>query len=91
MTKIFARHNVEDFDRWREIFEGEFSVGVRQAGGMIDTTIYRSVDDPNDVTVVQTFRTVEAAKSYLRLSGLNDRMAAAGVLGRPSIWIVDEV
>ena len=89
MAKIFARHTVRDFDSWSEVYQGEFSRGVRQAGGMIDFKIFRSVDDPNDVTVVQTFDTVEAAKSYLNLSGLNDRMAAAGVVGRPSIWIVD--
>ena len=90
MAKLFARHTVRNFEKWHEVYEGEFSRGVRKAGGMLDSTIFRSADDPNDITVVQTFQSVEAARAYMKLSGLNDRMAAAGVVGRPSLWIVDE-
>lgn len=91
MAQLFVRHSVQDFDKWYEIFGSEVSRRYQNAGGMTDSIVYRSIDDPNDVTVVQTFESAEAAKSYFSMSGLGDRMAAAGVIGRPTVWIAEQV
>lgn len=90
MAQLFVRHSVEDFDKWYKIFSSEVSRRYQDAGGISGTEVYRSVDDPNDVTIIQTFESTEAAKSYFSMSGLGDRMKAAGVIGRPTVWITEE-
>lgn len=91
MVQLFSKHTVRDFDKWSEVFNGDFYRGMMDAGGVTGRAIYRSIDKPQEVTVVQTFESIDAAKAYLKMSGMNDRMAAAGVVGTPMVWLAELV
>ena len=62
---------------------------MRQFAGVAAHTVYRSVDDPNEVTVKVDFPTAEAAKAFADSEGLHEAMKQAGVQGTPTIWFVD--
>jgi hypothetical protein len=49
--------------------------------------VYESTDDPNDVTVVHDFKSLEKAKAFAASAELKSAMQGAGVKGAPQIWI----
>lgn len=52
--------------------------------------IFRGVDDPNQVTVVHEFESVEAADQFINSPHLRERMESAGVQWPAELWIVEE-
>ena len=86
MVRMFARHQVADYDAWRKGYDAfdRASLGVRS------DAVYRSVGDPNEVTVVHDFDDRAAAEAFAGSDDLKAGMAEAGVVGAPSIWITTE-
>jgi hypothetical protein len=63
---------------------------MRQSAGVTAHTVYRSVDDPNEVTIKLDFQTAEEAKAIAASDGLHEAMKQAGVPGAPTIRFVDD-
>ena len=88
MAAIAAvNHTVADYEAWKKIYDDfpKASQGVRFA------RVNRNVDDPNNITVVHGFDTVEDARTFLQNEELKAAMAQAGVTGPPRIEIFEEV
>ena len=87
MTRMFARHQVEDFDQWKKVYDDfdRASMGVR------DDAVFQAAEDPNDVTVWHDFDDLESARSLAESDELRDAMKEAGVVGEPTIWFTDRV
>ena len=84
MIRMFVRHNVNDYDAWRKIYD-DFD---RKSMGVKDSAVYRAADNPNDVTVWHDFDSLEAAQALAGSAELRDAMGRAGVASEPSIWFV---
>jgi hypothetical protein len=82
MVRMFVRHEVADYDAWRAVYDG-FD---RSALGVTGQAVYRSLDDPNDVTVTHDFESEEAARSFASAGELESAMRRAGVTSTPTIW-----
>jgi heme-degrading monooxygenase HmoA len=82
-----VRHPVTDYDKWKSVYDTfrPTSDGARFA------RVNRSVDDPNTVTVVSGFDTLEGAKAFINDPNLKAKMSEAGVVGTPRIEIYEEV
>jgi len=57
--------------------------------GEIGDWVYQLGGDPNDVTVIHDFDSVEKAKAFVGSSELREAMGNAGVAGPPDVWITD--
>jgi hypothetical protein len=53
--------------------------------------VNRSVEDPNLVTVVAGFDTLELAQAFLANPNLKAKMTEAGIVGSPRIEINEEL
>ena len=86
MVRMFARHQVADYDAWRKVYDAfdRESLGVRQH------VIHRRVDDPNEITVTHDFDDRATAESFAGSDDLKAAMSEAGVVSAPNIWITDE-
>ena len=86
MVRMFARHQVADYDAWRKVYDAfdRGALGVRQHA------VYRSVDDPNDITVWHDFDDPATAESFTNSDELKAAMTEAGVVSAPNIWITNE-
>lgn len=86
MVRMFARHQVADYDAWRKAYDAfdQASLGVRA------NAVYQDVDDPNHVTVWHDFDDRASAESFTTSETLKTVMVEAGVLGAPNIWITSE-
>lgn len=88
MTKLIIRHAVEDYDRWKRIYDTHGT--RRDSAGMRAAYVYRSADDGNDVTVICDFDSIEAARAFTSAADLKDAMKEMGVVGIPQAWFVEE-
>jgi hypothetical protein len=88
MVRMFVRHEVGDYAKWRQAYDDfdqkRTELGVRSHG------VYRSVDDANDVTAYHDFDSIDAARSFAESADLREAMQKAGVSGAPQIWFVEE-
>lgn len=89
MHRLIVRHEVEDYQRWRRGYDE--AKGLRDEMGVQSDSIYREVDDGNDVTVTHDFASAQAAKAFVADPRLANTMQELGVTGEPEIWIVAEV
>jgi translation initiation factor 1 (eIF-1/SUI1) len=87
MIVAAIRHPVQDYATWKAAYDTmpPTSRGAKFA------RVNRAVDDPNMVTVVSGFDTVEEAQAFLGSGELKAKMAEAGVVGEPRIEIYQEV
>ena len=83
-VRVFVRHEIGDYAAWRKIYEGNES--FRKKMGVLSQEIYRSVDNPNEVTVIHDFKTLEKARAWASSSELKAALQKAGVTGTPQIW-----
>lgn len=87
MINTAIRHSVTDYAKWKSVYDTFLptTAGARYA------RVNRSVEDPNLVTVVAGFDTLELAKTFLDNPNLKAKMTEAGVVGSPRIEINEEV
>ena len=87
MINTAIRHSVTDYATWKSVYDTHLptTAGAKYA------RVNRSVEDPNMVTVVAGFDTLELAKSFLDNPNLKAQMTEAGVVGSPRIEINEEV
>jgi len=86
MVRLFVRHNVEDYEAWRKVYD-DFDEG-RRPMGVTGDAVFQSIDNPDDVTVWHDFDTAEAAQAFVSSDELRNAMQQAGVRGEPQIWFV---
>lgn len=84
MIRLFIRHPVADFDAWKQGYD-DFDAD-RSGMGVLGHGVFRSTDDPNDVTVWHDFDSLESARAFMNSRRLKDVMASAGVAGEPAAW-----
>ena len=80
-------HGVSDYDQWKAVYD---SFPPTQGGAKF-ARVNRMVDDPNRITVVAGFETLDALNAFMGDSRLKDAMDRAGVVGPPRIEIYEEV
>lgn len=87
MVRMFIRHDVEDYDTWRQAYDDfdEF----RRTHGVEDAAVFRDAGEPNRVTVTHDFASLDAARSFADAPELRDAMQEAGVAGPPDIWFAE--
>ena len=90
MTYFLARHKVEDYDKWKAIYDEAQSAAASMGQKNESSRVFRDSDDPNMVTVIGEFDTKENAEKFFGSDELKAAMQKAGVQGQPEIHFVDE-
>jgi len=83
-VRMFVRHQVADYGTWRKAYDG--FAAAQKKGGVVYKAVYQSADDPNDVTVIHDFHSLEKAKAFAASPELKSAMEKSGVKGAPQIW-----
>ncbi|HBJ73141.1 MAG TPA: cyclase [Actinobacteria bacterium] len=89
MTTVFVRAKVQDFGAWKTAYDS--GIDIRTAAGVTTANVFRSVDDPNEITVAHELPTVRSAKDFAHSSELRAAMQASGVVGAPEVWFVEGI
>jgi hypothetical protein len=83
-VRMFIRHEVADYGVWRKAYNA--FAPTQKKMGVIFQAVYGSTEDPNDVTVIHDFHSLEKAKTFAASPELKSAMEKAGVKGAPQIW-----
>lgn len=87
-VRAFIRHEVADYKAWKKVYDAFAS--EQKKGGVVSEAVYQSVDNPNDVTVIHNFRSLEKAKAFTSSPELKAGMEKAGVKGPVQMWITEK-
>ena len=85
MTRMFARHTVDDYDTWRKAYD-DFD-GERDAMGVTAHGVYRGAANGQEITLFHDFEDLAAAEAFANSPRLMEVMKDAGVQGKPDIWM----
>ncbi len=88
MAFMMGRAVVEDYAAFRKVFDD--AEEMRQAAGALNSAVYQSVDDPNEVIIQVEFSTADAAKEFSNSQGLRERMQSAGIKEPPRRLVVNK-
>lgn len=83
MAYVMVKHSVKDYATWKPIFEA--NSGQRKVAGSKGTIVLRGVKNPNEITVLNEWDTVENARKFVESPDMKAAMDKAGVLGTPEI------
>jgi hypothetical protein len=87
MYVLAINHKVEDYDRWKAVFDTFPPKGAGAAFHRIN----RDVDDPNTITVVAGWANVDDARAFTQNADLKEAMGRAGVTSSPRFELYEEV
>jgi quinol monooxygenase YgiN len=83
-VRMFVRHDVSDFNTWKKQYDAFRP--MQRKHGVFHQEVFQSTDDPNSLTVIHDFHSVEKARAFAALPELKEIMEKAGVKGPPQIW-----
>ena len=86
---VLVQHKVRDFDAWKPVFAEHGD--IRRRHGATGHVLYRGLDDPNEVTIVNFFPSREQAQAFLADPSLKEAMDRGGVISEPRLTWADEV
>ncbi len=89
MTYVMVLHHVEDYARWKPVFDEDGE--VRKDKGSKGASIYKNNDDPNHLVVITEWENLEKAKNFAESEELKNTMVKAGVIGRPAVFYLEEI
>ena len=81
MKYLLIRHKVADFAKWKKAYTAHSS--ARQAAGLEDLHLLRSVDNPSDVVLLFAASSIPKAKALISSEDMHTVMQNAGVIGKP--------
>ena len=87
MYVIAINHSVADYDKWKSGYDAM----PPTTRGATFARVNRSVDDPNLITVVSGFESLDTLRAFIGDPELKAKMQEAGVAGEPRIEIYEEV
>jgi quinol monooxygenase YgiN len=83
MATLIVHHKVQNYSAWRKVFDDHDK--ARKEFGSTGYQVYQSVSDPNDITALTDWPTVEAAKAFAASPSLKEAMKNAGVISQPEV------
>ncbi len=88
MATAIVRLKAADFHHWKRVFEA--LAPARLEYGIVAATAHRDTADPEEIVTILTAKTVSALRAWLASAVLRDAMAEAGVVGRPTVQILED-
>jgi hypothetical protein len=87
MATIVIRHQVEDFDTWKQGYDD--AEALRQENNIVRASVHRDPEDPKTVMAVHQFETMQDSRNFIE--AVAPIMKDLGVLGRPEIWFGEDL
>jgi quinol monooxygenase YgiN len=88
MASMLIQHRVKDFTEWKKVFDS--FAGLRASNGELSNKIFRDASDPNSLTIINKWNSLENAQKFAHSPELKAAMEKAGVVGPPSVYFLNE-
>ena len=88
MASMLIQHKVKDFAAWKKIFDSV--ADLRSAGGELSAQVFRDASNPDSLTIINKWNSLENAQKFAHSPELKAAMEKAGVEGPPNISFMNE-
>jgi heme-degrading monooxygenase HmoA len=88
MPYMLVRHKVEDYEKWKPVFD-EHQSTRRESGGK-GGYLFRNADDPNETLILLAWEDLEDARRFAQSQDLRETMQRAGVAEQPEIFFLED-
>jgi heme-degrading monooxygenase HmoA len=88
MARMLVQIQVKDFSAWKKGFEAGNE--LRSSNGEVSHQIYQDANDPNKVTAIYDWNSLDDARKFAQSPELKAAMMEAGVMGPPSVSFLNE-
>jgi len=85
---IIVQHKVRDYEAWKAVFDEHKAVRTRH--GATGHELYRGLEDPNAITIVNHFLSRKQAEAFATDPSLKEAMERGGVVSEPLITWAQE-
>ncbi len=89
MAQLLVKHRVEDFKKWKPVFDEDEA--RRKAGGSQGCRLFHSEKDPNELVVLCQWKDLRTAHQFAESEDSRQKMERAGVMGKPEVYFLDEI
>ncbi len=91
MPYVLVRHKVQDYAKWKPVFDEDEVADGRKAMGSRGGYLYRNADDPNELVLLLEVADLAKARQYVQSEDLREAMQRSGVADQPDIYFLDEI
>ncbi len=88
MPSMIIQHKVKDYAEWKKVFDSASS--LRASSGELSAQIFRDANDPNSITTINKWTSLENAQKFAHSPELMAAMEKAGVVGAPNVHFLNE-
>jgi hypothetical protein len=81
--RVTIIHSVPDYDRWVEVVRNS----RREVPGLVRRSVFRSMDDPNEVMVDMELESADAARELIPSVDLRQLLDRAGIEIYPPVFV----
>jgi heme-degrading monooxygenase HmoA len=85
---ILVQHTVRDYDQWKRAFDDNES--TRAKFGCRGHTIYRGLDDRDEVSILTSWESREGAQQFVEGPSLKEAMENGDVISEPRVTVPEE-
>jgi hypothetical protein len=89
MINVLVHHEVADYTAWKAVFDA--ALDWRHKNGERSCRMFHGAGNPNDLTILFEWESLERARSFMASDDLKARMAKAGVKGQPRVEYLTEM
>ncbi len=89
MPYLLIRHKVEDYDRWKPVFDEDADNRARH--GSSNGMLFRNRNNPNEIIALWEFSDAGQMEAFTQSPELRERMQRAGVADHPDVYFLDLV
>lgn len=89
MTWVFVRTEVEDYNKWKTVFDEDCS-NRKEMMGSKGGYLFGNADDPNEVIILLEVEDLEKYRQFMQSEDLKDAMERSGAIGKPDIVFIDD-
>jgi hypothetical protein len=89
MINVLVHHEVNDYAAWRSVFDA--ALDWRQKNGERSYRIFHASGNPNDLSLLFEWESLEKAHQFMASDELKKRMVSAGVKGQPQVQFLTEL
>lgn len=89
MAYLLIRHTVEDYAKWKPLFDQHAE--VRQRYGFKGGTLFRNANKPNELVILFETDDLDRAREFGQSEDLRQRMQLAGVIDQPTVFFLEKI
>ena len=90
MPYLLVRHMIEDYQRWKPVFDHDHGASRKRSGSK-GGWILRNLDDPSELVILLEWDSLENAKRFANADDLREAMQRARVADEPDVYFLEEV